>query len=142
MNGVDLATIVGVVVVLWVVQLVLSYRQAIGMSRRIADLRRRGTVAVGLGRSRFKARTYAVVSIDRADRVVGVEVLSGWSNFSKPKPYTELLGIHYEDLCENPTVEAFDVTLRAALCQAVSVLREARQAASKADGGVAIAQLS
>jgi DNA-binding transcriptional regulator of glucitol operon len=140
LNGIELAPLVGVVVVLWVVQLALSYRQAIGMSRRIANLRRIGTVAVGLGRGRLKSRTYAVVAIDRSDRVVGLEVLSGWSNFSKPKPYTELIGIPYQDLCESPSVEAFGVTLRAALCQAVTVLREARLAASKADGGVAIAQ--
>ena len=142
MSGVDLATLVGVVVVLWVVQLILSYRQAIGMSRRIVALRRMGTVAVGLGRGRLRSRTYAVVSIDRSDKVAGVEVLRGWTTMSQPKPVPSLVGIDYLALCASPSVEALDEPLQAALCQAVTVLREAREAALKADGGVAIAQSS
>lgn len=140
LSGLALAPVVGVIVLMWVLQLVLSYRQAILVSKRIADLRRGGTVAVGLGRGRFKSRVYAVVAINRHDRVIGVEVLQGWSTLSRPKPIAELNGLAVAELCGGPSVAGFDTAFKAALCQAVKVLREAREAESKAEGGVAIAQ--
>lgn len=134
------AVLIGVIVLLWILQLVLSYRQATGFGRRIADMRRRGTVAVGLGRGRFRSRTYAVVSVGRDDRVVGAEVLRGWSTLSKPKPIPDLCGLSYERLCGTPAVADFDAALRAALCQVVATVREDRAAKAAAGEGGAIAQ--
>lgn len=140
MNGISLVPVIGVVIAMWILQLLLSYRQAIGVSRRIADLRRHGTVAVGLGHGKYRSRVYAVIAVNRADQVVGVEVLKGWSTLSKPKPIAELAGLPYQDLCASPAVAALDAALKDALCQAVTVVRGAREAESKAEGGVAIAQ--
>jgi DNA-binding transcriptional regulator of glucitol operon len=142
LSGTQLAILIGIVVALWILQLLLSYRQAITVSKRIADLRRRGMVAVGLGRGRYRSRVYAVLAVDRSDRVVGVEVLRGWSTLSRPKPIAELAGLQYLDLCEAPPVAAFDASLKDALCQAVTVVRQAREAEAKGEGGVAIVQPS
>lgn len=139
MNGFDVALLVSAIVLVWVVQIILSYRQAIGMSHRIADLRRKGTVAVGLGRGRLRSRTYAVVSVDRNDRVTDVEVLRGWTSFSRPRPIPNLAGVRFEQLCDTGTVSALDAPLQAALCQVVETIR-ADRSAKKGEGGAAIAQ--
>jgi DNA-binding transcriptional regulator of glucitol operon len=136
----DLAALIGVIVLLWIVQIVLSYRQAIGLTRRIADMRRQGTVSVGLGHGRLRSRVYAVVAVDRNDSVIGVEVLRGWSSLSKPKPILELSGLPYERLCDTAAVASFDSALRSALCQVVATLREDRAAKQAVEGGDAIAQ--
>jgi DNA-binding transcriptional regulator of glucitol operon len=134
----DLAIPITIIVAAWVLQIVLSYRQAIQFGKRVADMRRSGTVAVGLGRGRLRARTYAVVSVGRDDRVVAAEVLKGWSTLSKPRPIPSLPGLPYERLCDTPAVSGLDAPLRAALCQVVETLREDR--AAKAREGGAIAQ--
>jgi DNA-binding transcriptional regulator of glucitol operon len=128
------------VVIAWVLQLVLSYRQAIEFSHRIADLRRQGTVAVGLGRGFLRARVYAVVAVGRDDRVVGAEVLRGWSTLSNSKPIPGLPGLPYERLCDTPAVAGFDKALRDALCQVVATIQDARAARRGAEGGAPIAQ--
>lgn len=136
----DLAVLIGVIVLLWIVQIVLSYRQAMSLTRRIADMRRRGTVSVGLGHGRLRNRVYAVVAVDREDSVIGVEVLRGWTTLSKPKPIPELSGLPYERLCDTAAVADFDSALRSALCQVVATLREDRAAKQALEGGGAIAQ--
>ncbi|HEY8868302.1 MAG TPA: transcriptional regulator GutM [Candidatus Limnocylindrales bacterium] len=136
----DIAVFIGVIVLLWVLQLALSYRQAIGFSKRIAEMRRSGTVAVGLGQGRYRSRTYAVVAVGRDDRVLAAEVLKGWTTLSRPKPIPDLPGLPYERLCDTPAVATFDSALRAALCQVVTTLRKDRAAKQTAEGGAAIAQ--
>jgi DNA-binding transcriptional regulator of glucitol operon len=134
----DLAIPITIIVAAWILQILLSYRQAMAFGRRVAQMRRSGTVSVGLGRGRLRARTYAVVAVGRDDRVVAAEVLKGWSTLSKPRPIPSLLGIPFERLCDTPAVAGLDAPLRAALCQIVETLREDR--AAKAREGGAIAQ--
>lgn len=134
----DLAIPIAIIVAAWILQIVLSYRQAIQFAKRVADMRRSGTVAVGLGRGRLRARTYAVVAVARDDRVVAAEVLKGWSTLSKPRPIPSVVGLPYERLCDTPAVAGLDAPLRAALCHVVETLREDR--AAKAREGGAIAQ--
>ncbi|MFN2568693.1 MAG: transcriptional regulator GutM [Candidatus Dormibacteria bacterium] len=131
--------IAGLLVAAWIVQLVLAYRQAIEFAHRIAQMRRAGTVSVGLGRGRLRSRVYAVVAVARDGRVVAADVLRGWSSLSKPRAIPGLSGLPFERLCETAAVADLDKPLRDALCQVVSTLREDR-AARRSEGGVTIAQ--
>jgi len=136
----DLWAIGALIVVAWVAQLILSYRQAIAFSHRIADMRRMGTVAVGLGRGRLRSRVYAIISVGRDDRVVAAETLRGLTSLSASKPLPGLPGLPYERLCENPAVAELDRPLRDALCQAVATIREDRASQRTGEGGAPIAQ--
>ncbi len=132
--------IIGIVIVAWVLQIVMSYRQAIAFSRRIADMRRVGTVAVGLGQGRFRSRTYAVVAIRPDGRVAAAEVLTGWSSLSAPKPIPNLPGLPIERLCGTPVVADLSPALQQALCQVVSTLGDDMAAKRGAEGGAPIVQ--
>jgi DNA-binding transcriptional regulator of glucitol operon len=132
----DLAIPIAIVIAAWILQIVLSYRQAIAFGRRVADMRRLGTVTVGLGRGRFRGRTYAVVAVGRDDRVIAAEVLKGWSTLSKPRPIPDLTGLPFERLCETPAVAKLDAALRAALCQVVETLRKDRAAKAREGGAI------
>lgn len=136
----ELWVLAGLIIAAWIVQIVLSYRQAIEFAHRIAEMRRAGKVAVGLGRGRFRSRVYAVVAVGRDDRVVGAEVLRGWTTLSKPKPIAGLPGLPYERLCDTPAVADFDEALRDAFCQVVTTLRDDQAARRAAEGGAPIAQ--
>jgi DNA-binding transcriptional regulator of glucitol operon len=136
----DLLVVAGLVVAAWIVQIVLSYRQAIEFAHRIAEMRRVGKVAVGVGRGRLRSRVYAVVAVGADQRVVGAEVLRGWSTLSKAKPIPGLLGLPYERLCATAAVADLDEALRDALCQVVTTLRDDRAAQRAAEGGGPITQ--
>lgn len=140
MSGSEGAILIGAIVALWIAQLVLGYRQAIKLSRRIADLRRRGTVAVGMGRGRFRSRTYAIVAIDRADRIIEAEALRGWTTVASPKPIPGLTGLSLHAPDHDRLVAEQDPALRTALGQALSVLRESRGTVQTTEGGAAIGQ--
>ncbi len=130
----------GLIIAAWISQLVLSYRQAIAFSHRVADMRRKGTVAVGLGRGRLRSRVYAIISVSRDDRVVAAEALRGLTTLSASKPLPGLPGLPFERLCDTPAVADFDKPLREALCQAVSTIREDRASRRTGEGGSPIAQ--
>lgn len=137
MSGSEGAILIGAIVALWIVQMVLGYRQAIGLSRRVAELRRRGTVAVGMGRGRFRSRTYAIVAVDRADRIVEAESLRGWTAMATPKPIPELRGMSLGAPEHDRVLSRQDPALRAALRQALSAIQESRAAREEGKGGAA-----
>ena len=130
----------GLIIVAWIAQLVLSYRQALDFSHRIADMRRNGTVAVDRGRGRLRSRVYAIISVGGDDRVVAAEALRGLTSLSAAKRLPGLTGLPYERLCENPVVADFDRPMREALCQAVATIREDRASRRTGEGGAPIAQ--
>lgn len=142
MSGPEATLLVGAVVALWVVQIALGYRQAIHLSRRIADLRRRGTVAVGMGRGRFRSRTYAIVAVDRTDRIIEASVLRGWTTAAAAKPIPELTGVSLDASDQDRVMVTQDPALQAALRQAFQALRDRRAAYETTEGGTAIAQHS
>lgn len=142
MSGPEAALLIGAVVALWAVQIALGYRQAMHLSRRIADLRRRGTVAVGMGRGRFRSRTYAIVAVDRTDRIIQAEVLRGWTTAAAAKPIPELTGLSLDAPDDAPVMVTKDPALQAALRQAFRALRDHRPARDTTEGGTAIAQRS
>lgn len=136
----ELVVIIGLIVAAWLVQIVLSYRQAMEFAHKVADMRRLGRVVVGLGRGRLRSRVYAVVAVGHDDRVVAAEVLRGWSTLSKPKSILGLPGLPYERLCDTPAVADLERSLRDALCQVVTTLREDRPTHRTGEGGAPIAQ--
>ena len=130
----------GLIVLAWAAQIILGYRQAIAFSHRIADLRRHGTVAVGLGRGRLRSRVFAIISVGGDDRVAGAEVLRGLTTLSTSKPLPGLVGLPFERLCDTPAVADFDKPLRDALCQAVATISEDRASHRTGEGGAPIVQ--
>lgn len=138
MSGSEGAILIGVIVAMWIAQMVLGYRQAIKVSRRIADLRRQGTVAVGMGRGRFRRRTYAIVAVDRADRIIEAEALRGWTTVATPKPIPELRGLTLHAPEHDRVVASQDPALQVALRQALSAIKESRVAHEQAKGGAAV----
>ncbi len=142
MSGSEGGLLVGALVAMWVVQILLAHRQAIAVTRRIAEMRRRGTVAVGMGRARLRGRTYAIVSVDREDRVIDAQVLRGWSLFAEPRPIPGLAGQSLFMLDDERIAPSKDPALRAAINQALTTLRQARAESATREGGAAIAEHS
>lgn len=132
----DLSTgtvlIVGLAVA-WTLQYLLSFWQMRRYYNRLAELRRRGVVSVGLAGSAWRRRQYAVLVLDKLDRerIVCVEQLSGWTVMATLKPVPGLEGRRTGELLDDQVQLPVSPKLRLALRDAVKHLREheARMAA-------------
>lgn len=89
-------------VVAWVLQGVLSFRQARRFYGRIQELRSSGRTAVGLSGSTYRGKAYAVLAVDDQDRIVHAEKLTGFTIFAQLRPVDQLVGRTLSDLLSGP----------------------------------------
>lgn len=108
--------------VLWVVQALLVYRQGKAFMKRISALRREGRLAIGVGYNRFRLRSFVVVVVDRQDRVVRVERLSGLTVFARSQPIDRYVGLPLAELPDVARARKLAPALVTALTQAVDAL--------------------
>ena len=91
--------VVGLLAVMWALQMFLAYRQAKVFMARVRQLRGLGRTAVGVSsRSRFMRRAYVALAVDGDERVVGAVKLSGLTVWARPRPVDELRGRPLDEL--------------------------------------------
>lgn len=127
--------IIGGLVVMWLLQLGLSYWQMRRFYRRVAELRRRGTVSIGMHGSMWRGRQYAVLVADEQERIVHAEQLSGWTVLANLKPVAGVAGRTLEELFDDEAQWPVKPKLRLALRNAAQHIRTAKEraAAKKAE---------
>jgi glucitol operon activator protein len=86
--------ILAAVVAGWVVQLYLSYQQSMAFNRQVLQLRRSGTVSVGLGGKRYRGgRAYVAIAVDDHGIVRDAISLRGFTTFARPRPAPPLFDL-------------------------------------------------
>jgi glucitol operon activator protein len=99
---------------MWLLQYALTFWQMQRYNKRLKDLRKGGLVWVGLNGSAWKGRQYAVVVVDKDNRIVKVEQLSGWTVLATLKPVPGFEGRPVSDLTdENITLPVSEKMLLA-----------------------------
>lgn len=115
---------IALLIVVWVLQSTFVFFQAKAFAQRITQLRHEGRLAVGLGRSRIRIRMFAIVVVDRQDRVVRVETLGGWSVFARPRLLPRYVGLPVAELPDAVRAQKPSRQLQGAIDQAVKALTE------------------
>lgn len=115
--------LLGALGVAWALQLWLSMQQMRRFYRRLAELRRLGRTAMGIGGGMYRGRAYAVVVVDSSDRVIRAEVMTGISVFASLKELPGLSGRLLESLCESPP-DSMRANVRQALCKAATAVKQ------------------
>ena len=100
MDSTATTLIVGLAIA-WAIQYALSFWQMRRFYRRIAQLRRNGSVSIGMAGSAWRGRQYAVLVVDANRRIVQVEQLSGWTIWATLKPVRGLEGRPLSDLSDD-----------------------------------------
>jgi DNA-binding transcriptional regulator of glucitol operon len=113
--------------VLWLIQFGLAYWQMHRFYQRIFTLRRSGLTAVGLNGNRYRGRTYAVLTIDKDDRIIHAEQFSGWTVLAQLKPVSELVGLTLDELLAKQTTLPVGKKFQVAFANAARDLQAARQ---------------
>jgi glucitol operon activator protein len=115
------ALLVGLLAVMWALQMYLAYRQAKAFMSEVRGLRKLGSTAIGVSsQSRFKRRVYVALAVDRDERVIEAVKISGLTVWARPRKVADLRGRSLDEL----TTEDGSELARAAAMAARS-LREA-----------------
>jgi DNA-binding transcriptional regulator of glucitol operon len=113
--------------VLWLVQLALSYRQARLFTRRITELRKLGLCATGLAGGAYRGRAYvALVANPLTHRIIKAELLQGLTVFARLKPVTPLEGYSIDELLNDqpPSVAGISPKVIAAARSAAEAIQK------------------
>lgn len=120
-------TIILALAVAWFIQYALAFLQMRRYYKRIAELRRLGTVSTGKAGSSWRGRQYAVLVVDANHRIVHVEQLSGWTVFAALKPVKGLDGRPLSDLDNDELDLPISDKLLLALRDAGSYIKDAQK---------------
>jgi DNA-binding transcriptional regulator of glucitol operon len=113
--------------VLWVIQFGLAYWQMRRFYQRMITLRQKGLTAIGLSGNRYQGRSYAVLTIDKDDRIIHAEQFSGWTVFAQLKPVPELVGLPLNEVLAKQITLPVGKKLQVAFANAARDLQAARQ---------------
>jgi DNA-binding transcriptional regulator of glucitol operon len=119
-------TILFGLVAMWILQFGLAFWQMRRFYGRLIVLRHRGLTAVGLSGNRYKGRSYAVLTINEANRIVHAEKFSGWTIFAGLKPVPELIGMSTDEVLAKSTTLPVNKKLQDAFANAARDLQAAR----------------
>ncbi len=114
-------------VVFWFIQYLLTMWQIKRYNARLVQLRKLGLVSVGKAGSAWRRRVYGVLVVDKRDRIVHVEQLSGWTVFAQLKPVAGLDGRALSDITNDRVSLPVAPKLRLALIDAVGYIEMARK---------------
>jgi len=109
---------------LWVIQMILNWRQAKQFIAATNALRDLGDVVTGRYRKRG-LRTYAALAI-KDDRVTGSRILKGFTVFAQPKANDALLDAHIDELI-SLNVDGLDPRTAAAAAHAATLYEQHRR---------------
>ncbi|MBW3601515.1 MAG: transcriptional regulator GutM [Actinobacteria bacterium] len=84
----------------WGLQMYLTGRQVRAFMRQVAQLRRLGPTATGVGGGRATRRVYVALASDASGRVVGARRLGGVTTLARPRPAPELEGLALAELAD------------------------------------------
>jgi glucitol operon activator protein len=128
---------------MWVLQYALTFWQMRRYNKRLSELRKGGLVWVGLNGSAWKGRQYAVIVVDKENKIVKVEQLSGWTVLATLKPVPGFEGRPVSDLTdENVTLPVSEKMLLALRDAVKHMEAHARKQAEKAAAARAEADAS
>ena len=116
-----------VALLLWSLQLALSYRQARLFYKGISRLRKRGLCATGLAGGRYRGRVYVVLVVHPSThRVIVAEELRGLTVFAKLKPVVQLEGFSLEELVhsDTPAIEGISAKVQEAARLAAETIQQ------------------
>ena len=116
--------ILSTVVVGWIFQLYLSYRQGVAFTGDARALRAAGTVSIGVGGNRYRGgRAYVAIAFDDRGIVRDAISLSGWTTFARAQALPQLVGLRLNVLRGERDIDGVSAPKRKAARQAAEFVK-------------------
>jgi glucitol operon activator protein len=125
------STIIICFVIAWAIQYAMTYFQMRRFNKRLNELKKIGITSVGMSGSAYKRRTYAVLVIDKDEKILKAEQFSGWTVFAGLKPVKELEGLSTKDIMDDTVAIAIPPKMRNAFKNSVQQIENARKRAAE-----------
>ena len=125
------STIIICFVIAWAIQYAMTYFQMRRFNKRLNELKKIGITSVGMSGSAYKRRTYAVLVIDKDEKILKAEQFSGWTVFAGLKPVKELEGLSTKDIMDDTVAIAIPPKMRNAFKIRSSRLKMPERAAEQ-----------
>jgi len=125
------AAIIIIFVLAWALQFAMSYFQMRRFYKRVGQLRKDGITSVGMSGSMYKRRIYGVLTVDKTDKILHAEQLSGWTVFASLKPVKEVEGLYIKDIMDDSSELSISKKLRSAFQSSVNEIEKARKKAAE-----------
>ena len=125
--GENLGVLFGLLVVMWALQFGLTYFQMKKYTKRLKIIRQAGLTAVGMSGTKYKGRTYGVLTVDKNNQIIHAEKMSGWTTFSNLRPVTNLVGMNLEQILDEENELPISKKLHLAFRNAANDLLEAKE---------------
>lgn len=89
------------IAILWGIQLFFAWRQARRFQAQLSELRKDGSVAIGVGGKRYRGgRAYVALSADDKGIIQRGLLLTGITTMAKGKPFNDYKGFSIHDVAE------------------------------------------
>jgi DNA-binding transcriptional regulator of glucitol operon len=113
------------IVIGWMIQLYVTYRQSVAFNASVRTLRRAGLVSVGMGGRRYRGgRAIVALAVDTSGTVRDTLCLSGWTTFARGKPLSPLIGVGVERVRGDEQFASLSKAQREAARQAADLMGE------------------
>lgn len=130
--------ILAAVVAGWIVQLWMTYRQSMAFNTVVRDLRRSGTVSVGVAGKRYRGgRAFVAIAVDDHGLVRDALSLRGFTTFARARPAPALVGLKVNQLASDREFPALTRQVRGAAQQAATLYRQQARLPQTADSAQA-----
>ena len=106
--GDNLGVLFVLLVVMWVLQFGLTFFQMKKYTKRLKVIRKDGITSVGMSGSKYKGRTYGILTVDDNNQIIHAEKMAGWTNFSNLRPVPDLVGLNLDQILD----EEFDLPIK------------------------------
>jgi DNA-binding transcriptional regulator of glucitol operon len=126
--GENLGVLFVLLAIMWILQFGLTYIQMRKYTARLKIIRQDGLTAVGLSGSKYKGRTYGVLTVDDNNQIIHAEKMSGWTNFSNLRLVPDLVGLSIEQILDEKSELPVSKKLLEAFRNAAKDIHEARNA--------------
>jgi len=125
--GENLGVLFGLLVVMWILQFGLTFLQMRKYTARLKIIRQDGLTSVGMSGSKYKGRTYGILTVDKNNKIIHAEKMAGWTNFSNLRPVPDLVGMNVEQILDEENELPISKKLHLAFRNAANDLLEAKE---------------
>lgn len=98
--GENLGVLFVLLVVMWTLQFGLTFFQMKKYTKRLKIIRQDGLTSVGMTGSKYKGRTYGILTVDGNNQIIHAEKMAGWTNFSNLRPVPDLVGLNLDQILD------------------------------------------
>jgi len=124
--GDNLGVLFVLLAIMWILQFGLTYLQMRKYTARLKLIRQDGLTAVGMSGSKYKGRTYGVLTVADNNQIIHAEKMSGWTTFSNLRPVPDLVGLSLDNILDEEIDLPISKKLLEAFRNAAKDIHEAR----------------